>query len=411
MVDYELSRLLLSLVLLLSTALAVGHIFHHFNLPRVIGEILAGIILGPSFFGFISPEMFNWVFNGFDDQSKLLSVFYWLGLILLMFSAGFDLPEKVEKGDGVLLISLFLGGLTLPLAAGFFIANVIPNAMNANEIAFTIVIAVASAVTSIPVLSRIFIDLDMISSRFAKMILTAAAAQDLVLWVILSIALAIQIESTSSLIPVTGHIKIIINTIFFVIFSIYMGPIILRLSNSLLKNKNYQLPLMGYTLLTCLVLATFASMLGVNVVFAALLAGVVIGQFSGDRMSLVKQNIKSFSIWFFVPIYFALVGQKLNLLHNLDLYLLLKVLLLTSLIKIIGVTLFSNFVLNSWKQSFDYGVAMNARGGPGIVLASLAYAAKIIGDELFLVLVLVSIITSLISGIWIRFRRHTLRVN
>jgi Kef-type K+ transport system membrane component KefB len=405
MADSELSRLLLSLVLLLSSSLAVGHIFHHFHLPRVIGEILAGIILGPSFFGFFFPEVYAWIFNGFAEQGKLLSVFYWLGLILLMFSAGFELPERIDKGDRVLLICLFIGGLSLPLALGYFLANLIPNNMGSNQTAFTIIIAVASAVTSIPVLSRIFIDLNIISTRFAKMILTAAAAQDLFLWVILSIGLAIQAESTSILSLDFSYFKIIISTVLFII-SIFVGSFILRLSNQILVSKNYKMPLMGYTLLVCLAFVTLATMLGVNVVFAALLSGILIGQFSGEKISEVKQNIKNFSIWFFVPIYFALVGLKINLLHDFNIIILLKILLLTSFVKIISVTLFANISLASWKKSIDYGVAMNARGGPGIVLASLAYTAKIIDNELFLVLVFVAIITSLLSGLWLRYRRE-----
>jgi len=406
MTDYELSRLLLSLVLLLSAGLAVGHIFHHFHLPRAIGEILAGIILGPSFFGFFSPEIYDWVFNGFVEQGKLLSVFYWLGLILLMFIAGFELPERVGKGDRGLLTCLFIGGIGLPLASGFFIANLVPNNMGANQTAFLIVIAVASAVTSIPVLSRIFIDLNIISTRFAKMILTAAAAQDLFLWIILSIGLAIQAESIAALPQDTSFFKIIVSTVLFVVLSIYMGPFILRLSSQILVDKKKQLPIMGVTLLVCLVPVTIASMLGVNVVFAALLSGIVIGQFSGERMSQIKKNIKNFSIWFFVPIYFALVGLQINLPNNFNLEILLKILLLSSLVKIISVTLLAYLSLASWSKSIDYGVAMNARGGPGIVVASVAYAAKIIDDELFLVLILVAIITSLVSGLWIRYRRE-----
>jgi Kef-type K+ transport system membrane component KefB len=238
------------------------------------------------------------------------------------------------------------------------------------------------------------------------MILTAAAAQDLFLWIILSIGLAIQAESIAALPQDTSFFKIIVSTVLFVVLSIYMGPFILRLSSQILVDKKKQLPIMGVTLLVCLVPVTIASMLGVNVVFAALLSGIVIGQFSGERMSQIKKNIKNFSIWFFVPIYFALVGLQINLPNNFNLEILLKILLLSSLVKIISVTLLAYLSLASWSKSIDYGVAMNARGGPGIVVASVAYAAKIIDDELFLVLILVAIITSLVSGLWIRYRRE-----
>jgi Kef-type K+ transport system membrane component KefB len=408
MVDSELSRLLLSVVLLLSLALGMGHLFNIFRLPRVIGEICAGIFLGPSLVGLFAPEIYTWIFNGFADQRKLLSVFYWFGLILLMFSAGFELPEKTDKNDRVLLLSLFLGGISLPFLSGLLLAHSIPNKMASNDISFSLVIALASAVTSIPVLSRIFIDLNMIASRFAKMVLTVAALQDLVLWIGLSVALAIQAGSGQKSVSISDHIEIIMGTIIFIFFTIYIVPFILRISDNIITNKTnqspFQSPLIGYTLLLCFVLVTVATIFKVNVVFAALLAGVVIGRFSGLRMLAVKQNIKNFSIWFFVPLYFSLVGLQINIPHSLNLALLLQILLLTSFVKIASVTLFAKLSLTSWAGCIDYGVAMNARGGPGIVLASLAYTAKIIDEELFLVMVLVSIITSLFAGIWLRKR-------
>ena len=398
--------MLLSLVLLLSFALSAGHVFNILRLPRVVGEICAGLLLGPSFLGFFAPELHEWIFNGFAEQRKLLSVFYWLGLILLMFSAGFELPAKTDKSDRTLILCLFLGGISLPFLSGFLLAPLIQNKMASNNISFSLVIAIASAVTSIPVLSRIFIDLDMVSSRFAKVILTVAAFQDIVLWVVLSVALAIQRGAGNGSDPVSDQLKIVLGTVFFVLLTIYVVPSILRLSGRVVITPAHESSLIGYTLLVCLVLVTVASVFKVNIVFGALLAGVVIGRFGGARMVDVKQNILSISIWFFVPIYFSLVGLQINLPHSFNPALLLKIVVLTSLIKLTSVTLFAKLALSSWARSFDYGVAMNARGGPGIVLASLAYTAKIIDEELFLVLVLVSIITSMFAGVWLRYRRN-----
>jgi Kef-type K+ transport system membrane component KefB len=114
MLDHELSRLLLSLVVLLFFAFAVGHVFTVIRFPRVIGEICAGLMLGPSLLGYVEPDLQAWIFNGFAEQKKLLSVFYWLGLILLMFTAGFKISGPLLKGDRPLLAALILGGMGLP---------------------------------------------------------------------------------------------------------------------------------------------------------------------------------------------------------------------------------------------------------------------------------------------------------
>lgn len=405
MLDQELSRLLLSLVLLLFFALGVGHVFNIFRLPRVIGEICAGLLLGPSFLGYFAPDLHAWIFNGFAEQGKLLSVFYWLGLILLMFTAGFKISANFNKGDRLLLLMLILGGMILPFLFGFFASFLLPNSAAPSPLAFSLVIAIASAVTSIPVLTRIFMDVDMLASRFAQSVLTAAAIQDIILWIVLSVALAIQQGQGSGSSSIGGISSIVLGTIFFSIFSIFMVPALLRFSGRrVMASQSPEGSLLGYTLLVCLVLVSLASALQVNIVFGALLAGLVIGRLPVSKLEPVKQNITNIAIWFFVPIYFALVGFQMNLPANFNPALIFGFLLASSLIKMTSVALFVKFTRLSWIKAFDFGMTMNARGGPGIVLASLAYAAQIIDEALFVALVMASILTSLMAGAWLRWR-------
>lgn len=408
MLDHELSRLLLSLVLLLFFALGAGHLFNILRLPRVIGEICAGLLLGPSLLGYFAPDLHAWIFSGFAGQGKLLSVFYWLGLILLMFTAGFKISANFNKGDRLLLLMLILGGMGLPFLFGFLASSLFPNGAAPNLLAFSLVIAIASAVTSIPVLTRIFMDLDMLASRFAQAVLTAAAIQDLILWIVLSVALAIQQGQGGGLSGIGGIGPIVLGTIFFAAFSILMVPTLLRFSGRVVISQSPEGSLLGYTLLVCLVLVSLASVLQVNIVFGALLAGLVIGRLPVSKLEPVKQNITNIAIWFFVPIYFALVGLQMNLPANFNPTLIFGFLLASSLIKMTSVALFVKFTRVSWIKALDFGMTMNARGGPGIVLASLAYAAKIIDEALFVALVLASILTSLMAGAWLRWRRSAI---
>jgi Kef-type K+ transport system membrane component KefB len=405
MSDLELSRLLLSLVLLLSCALGAGHIFNVLRLPRVIGEISAGLLLGPSCLGFFLPELHVWLFQGFSDQEKLLSVFYWLGLILLMFTAGFKIPSSLAKGDLLLVSALVLGGMSLPFAGGFLAANLLPNTETPMPLVISLVMAIASAVTSIPVITRIFLDSEMLSSRFARLTLAAAAIQDLFLWIVLSAALTIHHgEDLSS----NGFGAIFLGTVFFSVFCIAVVPALLRFAGRAVMRRSPEASLLGYTLLVCLILVSLASILKVNIVFGALLAGLVIGRLPVARLENAKQIISSVAIWFFVPIYFALVGLQINLPASFDVTLVVGFLLASSLVKVSSVALFASFTKVTWGRALDFGVIMNARGGPGIVLASLAYAAKVIDEPLFVTLVMASILTSIVAGVWVRWRRASL---
>jgi Kef-type K+ transport system membrane component KefB len=408
MLDAELSRLLLSLVLLLFFSLAIGHAFSTLGLPRVVGEISAGLMLGPSVLGAFAPDMFAWIFSGFPEQGKLLSVFYWLGLILLMFTAGFNISRTVAKEDRAVILMLVAGGMGLPFLFGLAASAWFPNSLSANPLAFALVIATASAVTSIPVLTRIFADLELLSSRFAQIILGGAAIQDLILWAVLSAALAIQQASSESPLAFADLAQLAGGTLVFTIVALVLFPGLLRVAGRSLLRHAPDASLVGYTLLVCLVLVSIASALRVNIVFGALLAGVAVGLLPGSRLDMVKQNITSLALWFFVPIYFALVGLQLDLPANFNFDLLITFLLASSVVKVASVVTFLKLVKMPWRNALDFGVTMNARGGPGIVLASVAYAAGIVDGSYFVALVLVSIITSLIAGIWLRIRRSSL---
>lgn len=402
MSDFELSRILISMVLLLALALVIGNAFVYMRMPRVIGEITAGLLLGPSVLGLLAPEIHKCIFQSFPDQEKMLSVFYWIGLILLMFSAGFRLPYTFARHDRSTVLALIAGGLILPLIFGFSAAGIlVPNGNLANPISFALVMATACAVTSIPVIARIYMELGIESGRFARLTLMAASLQDLILWAILSIAIALQLgEALEPLGILYQFAGIVAFTLIVVIaLSSFIG-----LCGRKLLGKIPDEALIGYALLACLLIVSLASFLHVHIVFGALLAGMVVGRFSVPQLEKAKNSILSISNWFFVPIYFALVGIKVDLPSYFDPQLFLMFLIFSSAIKVISVVLLARLVENSWMKTMDYGIVMNTRGGPGIVLASLAYSTGIIDQSLFVTLVVTSILTSLFAGIWLRWR-------
>ncbi len=399
--DSELARFFLSLVLLLSAALAGGYLFERFKLPRVIGEIVGGIMLGPSALGLISLDVHNWLFAGFPAQGALLAAFYWFGLVLLMFTAGFSMSREVEGGTSRVIFALVIGALILPFAIGYASASIFDDTRVGDDLAFKLVMGIAVAVTSIPVISRIFLDLNMMQTLFARNVVGAATIQDLVLWTLLAVATAVQHGNATD---AAGITRVVVITMLFVIASIFLAPAVLRAIRQNVFGKFSEASLTGYAVLLCLVFVAAASLLNVNIVFAALLAGLVITRFNSRQLVAVKQRIADISIWFFVPIYFALVGLRLDLAHQLDVQLTLLFIVASSAIKVTSCTVAARASGIEWIRSFDYGIAMNTRGGPGIVLASVAHAAGIVDDRMFTALVLASIITSLATGCWLRLR-------
>ncbi|MFK0689098.1 cation:proton antiporter [Mesorhizobium sp. IMUNJ 23033] len=399
--DSELARFFLSLVLLLIGALGGGLVFERLKLPRVIGEIAGGIVLGPSVLGLVSSEAHKWLFAGFPAQGALLSAFYWLGLVLLMFTAGFKMQAEGMEGSGRIIPALVIGALVVPFACGYAGAPLFADAQAGDDLAFKLVMGIAVGVTSIPVISRIFLDLGLMNSSFARNIIGAATIQDLILWSMLAIATAVQNGDAAD---AGGIGRVIAVNLAFVIVSLFFAPAAARAIRRSVFGKFSEASLTGYTMLLCLVFVAAASLLKVNVIFAALLAGLVMARFPSRHLAPVKQHIADISIWFFVPIYFALVGLRLDLAHQFDGLLTLFFIVASTAIKLVSCTIAARAAGTDWARAFDYGVAMNTRGGPGIVLASVAYAAGIIDERMFTALVLASILTSLATGLWLRWR-------
>ena len=399
--DSELARFFLSLVLLLVGALGMGRVFERLQLPRVIGEVVGGIVLGPSVLGLVAPEARQWLFAGFPAQAALLSGFYWFGLVLLMFTAGFKMPSEGAGGSGRIMIALVLGALVGPFLLGYAGAPLFAETRRGDPFAFEIVMGIAAAVTSIPFISRIFIDLGLMGTRLARDVVGAATIQDLILWTLLAIATAVQhgqAADTASL------LRVVVITLAFVAVSLVLGPTIVRAVGRTGLAQFTEASLTGYALVLCLIFVAIASLVNVNIVFGALLAGLVIGRFPSPHLTPVKQRIADISIWFFVPVYFALVGMRLDFAHEFDWALTAIFVLATTAVKLASVTIAAKLGGMEWGRALDYGVAMNTRGGPGIVLASVAHAAGIIDDRMFTALVLASILTSLATQLWFRWR-------
>ncbi|MEI2297444.1 cation:proton antiporter [Ensifer sp. MJa1] len=389
------------MVLLLVAALAGGQLFERLKMPRVIGEIAGGIVLGPTVLGAIAPEAHKSLFAAFPAQGALLTAFYWFGLVLLMFTAGFKVQTDGGGGAGRIVTALVVGTLMIPFALGYAGASLFADTQLGDPFAFKLVMGIAAAVTSIPVISRIFLDLGLMGTPFARNVIGAATIQDLILWTILAVATAVQHGEAAN---AAGIGRVVVITLGFVVASLFFAPAVVRALRHRVIGKFNEAPFTGYTMLLCLVFVAVASLLNVNIVFAALVAGLVMARFPSRHLAPVKQHIADIAIWFFVPIYFALVGQRLNLVHEFDVGLTALFICLSTTIKLVSCTFAARTAERDWGRALDYGVAMNTRGGPGIVLASVSHAAGIIDGRMFTALVLASILTSFATGLWLRWR-------
>jgi len=275
------------------------------------------------------------------------------------------------------------------------------------EAALMVVIATAAAVTSIPVISRIFFDLKILHTRFASLILGTAMLEDIVLFGALAVATALADGSDAGLaVELTTQISV---TVIFLVIGLVVAPRFLARVQARFQELEGNAPSrtgrLAYALALMVGYSATAELLGVNVVFGAFLAGFgLVGGFGGayrERFAGTLATISRIAFATLIPAYFALVGARLELGAGFSLALLLAFLVGSSILRFTAVAIASRMAGVKSADAVNIGVAMNARGGPGIVLATVAYEAGIIAPSLFTALVVTAIVTSQLASWWL----------
>ncbi len=399
----DLSLLFMMLFLLLGLAHGCGYAFERYRMPRVIGEILAGLVLGPTIFGILAPETYGQLTASLIHSSTVFDFLYWLGLIALMFTAGFHIQRKIQRVDAQIVIVTLITATTVPFILGWFAVDMFDYLKHmqsgSNELSFRLIVAIAFSVTSIPVISKIFVELGLMDTRFARIVLTVATIQDLLLWMVLSAATETATDAHIDGYEISLHI---LKTIVFMVAALTLGPKLLSWATRWRLNLVVKASATGYLFVVCFMVAAGGGLMSINLAFGALVAGIVVGAVDAPQYRESQKTIKDIAFGLFVPLYFALVGMRIDLPNDFNLDLTLSFLISSSIVTIICVWIGLKITGQRAKTAMHFGVAMNTRGGPGIVLASIALEAGIIDTSFYVSLVLTALITSLISGMWFR---------
>ena len=411
----DLAHTLIALAAILLSAHGMGSLFVRFRQPRAVGEILGGLLLGATVLGWVWPSAQGWVFPTDGSTPVVLGAVYQLGLLLLLFIAGSELRTVFHRGERRTVVAVFATGMAIPFLAGLGISQLIDQESlwgpKGNTTSFVLVFSIALAITSIPVISRIMHDLGILDTAFARVVLGVAVLEDLVLYVVLAIAIGYAGGPGSTLFGLPSALGIsggsnadliyhVASTLAFLALFVMAGPPVYRWIGGLEVNVIQRATPIAHQL-TFMILSTAAAlMLGLEAFFGAFVAGIVVAA-TEPEPSQATLAIRSFSLAFFIPVYFAGIGLGLDLIHGFDVVFFVGFLLAACVIKAASVYLGARAAGEDNFSSLNLSVAMNARGGPGIVVASTAFTAGIIDSNFFAVLVLLAIITSLAAGAWL----------
>jgi len=394
--DEVLSFLIIVSVILISARL-LGEIFRKFKQPAVIGEILAGIILGPSLLGALSPHLFQTIFT--SDNGVPFKAFDGLaniGIILLMFIAGFEVDLKMIRKQGKQAASISLMGLIFPFALGFgtvwlLYDRIFSVASTTSLVIPAMFFGTALSITALSVIAKILLDLDILRSKIGNLVLTAAMIDDFLGWILFSIIMQLMKPGAES--ALWSVSMVLIYTAFILTIGRWIVDKILLIADKFLSAGG----LITVAVSFCLLSAVYTEYLGVRGIFGAFLMGVAIGdsRFFPERL----QNIlHQFVINIIAPLFFASIGLRVNFVTNFNLEIVAIILFIACFAKIIGAGIGARMSGLTKNESYAVAFGMNARGSQEIVLGALALQAKIIDEPIFVGLVVMTMVTILIAG-------------
>ena len=394
---HPLSILLLQVVVILFATRLVGTFFLKIRQPSVIGEMVAGIILGPSLLGMLFPGAEAFLFPATSlDFLKLLSQ---LGVVLFMFIVGLDLNVQHlrQKADAALLVSHasivvpFFLGITLSL---FIYTSMAPPHISFN--AFALFIGVAMSITAFPVLARIVEERGLYKTYLGSTAIACAAVDDVTAWCILAIVVAIvKADGLGGALLTISLALLFIGAMLFVI-----KPQAERLWGERLERVTGRKAPVAWMLGFMFTSALFTEAIGIHALFGAFLAGVSLPSHVGLRRSL-RERLEPFSAGFLLPLFFAYTGLRtqIGLLDDWQSWLVcLGVIAVAILGKLGGSMLAACWTGMNWQEAFSLGALMNTRGLVELIVLNLGYDLGILTPRVFTMMVIMALTTTFMTG-------------
>jgi Kef-type K+ transport system membrane component KefB/nucleotide-binding universal stress UspA family protein len=398
---HYLFLLLLQVSLLLAVSRLFGELAKRFDQPPVVGELAAGIVLGPSLLGWLWPTAFRALFPPVAEQMHLLELLGWLGMVLLLLLTGFetDVRRLRHLGRAALAASLF--GMIVPFAFGWLFAAHLPDALLVDPSRrglFAAFFATAMAISAMPVIAKILHDLELTRRDIGLLILSAGVVDDTVGWIVLSVIAGIVRTGFSG-----AHLARTLAFTFgftaaagLVLYPIARGAF--RFVEDRFHSRGSDLTLI---LIFAFVCAAITEAIGIHAIYGAFIAGCLLRQVPRMRASSV-QRIESVVITFFAPLFFGLVGLKVDLRSLGSPWLLGAALAVAVSGKLVGCTLGGLVGRLSIWESIAVGTGMNARGAMGLVVALMGLSLGILGPQVYAVIVVIAVVTSLMAPFMLR---------
>lgn len=399
--EHQLLVFWAQLSLLLLTARLLGQLMKRIGQPAVVGELAAGLVLGPSLLGRTLPGVADWLFPADDVQSGMLFTVSWLGVMFLLVGTGFETDLTLIRRLGRAAALVAAGSLLVPMVLGAGLGAVLPPVFSDSpdqRLVFVLFMATALSISSLPVIAKVLTEMGLMRRNFGQMTLAAGMANDVVGWILLGViaglAQAGEVELDSLAVALVGMAV-------FVVGALTVGQ---RVVDALLRQlRQREAGVTGS--FTAVVVVAFAAgaitqFLGVEAVIGAFVAGIVLGR-SKFKQEEVEHHLEVVTSAVFAPIFFATSGLRVDLGLLGDPQILfwgVVVILVASIAKFAGAWAGARAAHLPGREGIALGVGLNARGAVEIVIATIGLSLGVLNQASYTVVVLMAMVTSMTAG-------------
>jgi Kef-type K+ transport system membrane component KefB/nucleotide-binding universal stress UspA family protein len=383
--------------LLLLVGRLLGEAAQRIGQPPVMGQLIAGVMLGPSLFGLVSPSAQHALFPPDAAQQSMLDAVSQLGILMLLLLTGMETDLPLVRRVGRAAVTVAIAGVTLPFVCGFVLGEFLPAELLPNpqaRLVTAIFLGTALSISSIKIVAMVVREMNFMRRDLGQIIVASAILEDTIGWVIIAVALGLA--SAGSIDPWTVG-RAVLGTALFMAASLTAGR---RIVFNLIRwaNDNFasDFPVITMILLIMIGMALITQLIGVSTVLGAFVAGILIGE-SPILTRHIDEQLRGLIAALFMPVFFGLSGlhADLTVLHRGDLALLTAaVILIASIGKFLGAFLGGKLGGLSRAESLALGCGMNARGSTEVIVASIGLSMGVLNQNLFTPIVTMAVVTT-----------------
>ncbi|MGX1320345.1 Kef-type K+ transport system membrane component KefB/nucleotide-binding universal stress UspA family protein [Bradyrhizobium sp. USDA 377] len=390
--------LVAQIVLLIAVGRGLGEIMQRIGQPSVIGELLAGILLGPSLLGWLWPEAQHAIFPRTPEQKAMIDGVAQFGILLLLLLTGMETDLKLVRKVGRAAIAISIAGIVVPFACGFALGEFLPDALLPDphaRLVASLFMGTALSISSVKIVAVVVREMNFMRRNVGQIIVATAVIDDTIGWIIIAVIFSLASQGTLDLASVA---KAVLGTLAFLAVSFTIGR---RLVFQLIRWANDTLvssaPVITVILLLMGTMALITHLIGVHTVLGAFVAGILVGE-SPILTRQIDERLRGLISSFFMPVFFGLAGlaADLSVLRDPNLLMLTGLLVvIASVGKFGGAFVGGTLGGLNYRESLALASGMNARGSTEVIIATIGLSIGVLSQNLFTMIVTMAIVTTI----------------